>query len=183
MMAPKPKNFPPPPDAILTGTRLVSRIAFGIPKRVGTISDGDGRIRWHYGPHSTRESWGSGNPLRKPDFVLFEEGQTEAVRVRRISFLPSVFTVIEQKKIIGTVKLVSLLRNKYFIEINEVNSWTFHMPLYRAYFYGKSAARPEFWVVMGPSEMQWNILLMPGLPERSLAATLAFIHNERCFYS
>ena len=182
-MALKHQNFPPPPDAVANGTKLVSRIAKGAPTRVGTVSDENGKIRWHYAPHRTCESWSSGNPLRKPDFVLFEDGRIEALRIRRISLFPSLFNVLERGKIIGTVLLSSILRNKYTIKIQGMNSWTFHMPLFTVYFFGKSSAGAEFWVAIAPSKMQWNILLKPGLPQLPLAAILAFIHNERYFYS
>lgn len=178
------KIFPPPADAIASGAKLVSRISLAPvgPKRVGTISDENGHIRWRYGPHPTHDSWGVGNPLSKPDFVLFEDDQTEAFRIRRISFFPSAFCIMEKGKFIGRIRLASILRNKYEIQIDGLNPWTFHMPLFRVYFYGKSSAGAEFWVAM-VRELRWHILIGPGLPERPLAAVLAFIHNERFFYS
>jgi len=95
---------------------------------------------------------------------------------------PSVFNLLEEGNLIGTVRMSSVLRNRYSIELDGVK-WTFHMPLYTIYFSGESRTGTEVWVAMGPRESQWNILLAPGLPERSFAAILAFIHNERYFYS
>jgi hypothetical protein len=173
----------PSPDAAANGTKLVSRITSGGSKRVGTISDETGKVRWYYGPDRTSRPLTAGNPLRKPDFVLLDEGGLEALRVRRISFLPSAFSVVRDGESIGIARVGSLLKNKYDVEIGGTDAWTFYMPLFRVYFFGRSAAGPEVWVRIAPSEQQWNILLRPGLPELPAAGILAFIHNERYFYS
>jgi hypothetical protein len=182
MLQKRPNVFPPPPDIIAKGIKLVSRIAAGTARRVGAVSDQHGFIRWRYGPHRTRHSWTLGNPLRKPDFVFFERDERDALKIRRVSLFPSVFNLLEEGNLIGTVRMSSVLRNRYSIELDGVK-WTFHMPLYTIYFSGESRTGTEVWVAMGPRESQWNILLAPGLPERSFAAILAFIHNERYFYS
>jgi hypothetical protein len=148
----------------------------------GAVSDQHGFICWRYGLHRTRHSWTLGNPLRKPDFVFFERDERDALKIRRVSLFPSVFNLLEEGNLIGTVRMSSVLRNRYSIELDGVK-WTFHMPLYTIYFSGESRTGTEVWVAMGPRESQWNILLAPGLPERSFAAILAFIHNERYFYS
>jgi hypothetical protein len=183
MFQKRPNVFPPPPDIIASGIKLVSRIAAGTARRVGAVSDENGFIRWRYGPHRARDSWTPGNPLRKPDFVFFERDERDALKIRRVSMFPSVFNLLEEGKLIGNVRMSSVLRNRYSIELDGSKSWTFHMPLYTIYFSGESTTGTDVWVAIGPRENQWNILLAPGLPERPFAAILAFIHNERYFYS
>jgi hypothetical protein len=78
--------------------------------------------------------------------------------------------------------MISVFRNKYSISIHGVTSWAFHMPLFTVLFYGESSAGDEFWVSVGPSEREWNILIKPGANTAGLLASLAFIHNERYFY-
>jgi len=72
----------------------------------------------------------------------------------------------------------SMFRNKYSVSIAGVNSWTFRMRLFTIRFYGVSSAGAEIWVVVGPSKMEWNILIKAGVKERPLVAALAFIHTE-----
>jgi hypothetical protein len=183
MFQKRPNVFPPPPDIIANGIKLVSRIASGTERRVGAVSDENGSIRWRYRPHQGRDSWTIGNPLRKPDFVFFERDERDALKIRRVSLFPSVFNLLEEGNVIGKVRMSSFLRNRYSIELDGSKSWTFHMPLYTIYFSGESITGTDVWVAIGPRENQWNILLAPGLPERPFAAILAFIHNERYFYS
>ena len=178
----RPNAFPPPHAIIVNGIKLVSRIYARTAKRVGAVSDENGVVRWRYGPHRTRDSWTPGNPLRKPDFVFSERDEKDALTIRRISLFPSIFHLLEADNLVGTLRMSSILRNRYSIELDGVK-WTFNMPLYTIYFFGESRSGTEIWVTMGPSESQWNILLAPGLPERPFAAILAFIHNERYFYS
>ena len=85
--------------------------------------------------------------------------------------------------VIGRIRMSSLLRNKYAIDINGVNSWTFQMPLFTVRFRGDSNTGTDIWVVVGPSKMEWNILIRPGISDRQLVAALAFIHNEWWNYS
>jgi hypothetical protein len=77
----------------------------------------------------------------------------------------------------------SMFRNKYSIDIVGLNSWTLRMPLFTVRFCGDSRAGSEIWVVVGPSKMEWNILIKAGIEERPLVAALAFIHNEWWNYS
>lgn len=79
--------------------------------------------------------------------------------------------------------MISIFRNRYSIAIDGLGLLIFQMPLYRIFFFGASTGGIETWVRIGPSEFEWNILLKPGMVEWPLAAALAFIHNERFYYS
>ena len=142
------------------------------------MRDEQGVIRWRCAFRKNSSSRGWGNPFNKPDFVIAEPGAKDEVIVRRASFILPVFSIIESDRIIGTIRLRSMLRNKYSISIDGVNSWTFRMPLFSTGFYGVSSAGAEIWVVVGPSKMEWNILIRAGVKEWPLVAALAFIHNE-----
>jgi hypothetical protein len=52
------------------------------------------------------------------------------------------------------------------------------MPLFTVRFWGESRSGAEIWVVVGPSKMEWTILIKPGVNDRLLVPALAFIHNE-----
>jgi hypothetical protein len=103
--------------------------------------------------------------------------------VRRTSFVPSVFQIRDGDKVAGRIRMVSPIRNKYVIEIDGVNSWIFRMPLFTVRFRADSAVGTDIWVVVGPSKMEWNILVRPGISDRPLLAALSFIHNEWWNYS
>ena len=77
----------------------------------------------------------------------------------------------------------SLFRIKYSIDIQGAGSWTFRLPLFTVQFRGDSQAGTDVWVIVGPSKMEWNILIRPGTNDLRLLAALAFIHNEWWNYS
>ena len=83
---------------------------------------------------------------------------------------------------IGTIRMLSIFRTEYSISIG-VNSWKFRMPLFTILFFGESGVGCEIWVRVGPSEKEWSVLMKPGIAQQCLVAALAFIHNERYFYS
>jgi cell division protein FtsW (lipid II flippase) len=118
--------------------------------------------------------------LKRPDFFVTELDTKDEVIIRKASYIPSVFNIIEGGRTVGTITMLSILRNKYSISIDDV-TWTFHMPLFTIFFFGKSKKGAEIWVRIGPSERQWNILIKPGVVQRPLVAALALIHNERYF--
>lgn len=74
--------------------------------------------------------------------------------------------------------MLSIFRNKYAVDIDGVDSWTFRMPLFTIRFFGDSREGVGIWVAVWPSMMQWNILIKAGVEEWPLLAALAFIHTE-----
>ena len=79
--------------------------------------------------------------------------------------------------------MVSILRNKYTINVTGKQPWTFKMPMFKVGFWGGTDESPEFWVREGPSTMEWSILIRPGIEDQPLVAALSFIHVERWNYS
>jgi len=172
----------PNEEWVASGTKLPCQIDRGAAGRSGTVRDEKGVIRWRYAFRKNASGRGSWNPFNKPDFVIAEPEAKDEVIIRRVSFIPPVFNIIDASTIIGGIRMCSMFRNKYSISVHGVNSWTFHMPLFTIRFYGVSSAGAEIWIVVGPSKMDWNILIRAGVKERPLVAALAFIHNEWWHY-
>jgi hypothetical protein len=172
----------PDDECIAHGTKALSQIHRGAYVRSGEIRDDQDKILWLYGPRKRGSGWGLRNPFGKPDFVILSPDAKDEVIVRRASFVPPVFNIMEAGNVVGTIRMISIFRNKYSISLDGVGSWTFRMPLYTILFFGDSDAGIDIWVAVGPSEKEWSILIKPGVPQRVLVAVLAFIHNERYFY-
>jgi len=119
--------------------------------------------------------------LARPDFLVTELAAKIEIIIRRASLIPSVFNILEGGRTVGEIRMLSVLRNKYSILIDDSKSWTFRMPLFTIFFFGESEKGADIWVRLGPSERHWNILIRPGVVQRPLVAALAFIHNERYF--
>ncbi|HTM41467.1 MAG TPA: hypothetical protein VL177_11170, partial [Terriglobales bacterium] len=90
--------------------------------------------------------------------------------------------LLEAGKTVGRVKMCSLLRNKYAIELDGINAWTLRMPLFTLHFFGTSKADTDIWVAVGPSKMEWSVLIKRSTSEWPLLAALAFIHVEAWNY-
>jgi hypothetical protein len=175
------------PDAIAPdfggleeGTKLICQIDQG-GHRCGDIRDDTGFLRWRYASCRNAERWSLKNPFSKWDFVVVEAHTNTEIIIRRASFIPPVFKIIEANRVVGSIRLLSLLRNRYSITISGI-TWTFCMPLFTILFYANSRDGTEMWVEVGPTERQWNILVEPGVAQARLIAALAFIHNERYSY-
>jgi hypothetical protein len=172
----------PDEDCVSRGTKFLCRIDRGSDGQSGAVRNEKDIVRWRYGIRKRASGGVPGNPFNKPDFVVGEPDTKDELIIRRASFIPPVFNIIQASKVIGGIRMRSIFRNKYSISIDGVNSWTFRMPLFTVRFYRESSAGTEIWVIVGPSEMEWNILIKAGVEEWPLVAALAFIHNERWNY-
>ena len=56
------------------------------------------------------------------------------------------------------------------------------MPLFTIRFFGDSRSGPEICVAVGPSKMEWRVLIKRDTSEWPLLAALAFIHVEAWNY-
>jgi hypothetical protein len=143
-----------------------------------------GIVRWRYDNRFNRSSFGLGNPFFKADFVLAGPDEKEELIIRRVSFIPSIFFMREPDGgILGEIRMRSVLRNKYTIDFKGGDSWTFRMPLFTTNFWGDSNEEAGVWVMVGPSKMEWNILVSPGIDDRLLVPAVAFVHHEWWNYS
>jgi hypothetical protein len=175
-------NAAPDQETIARGAKYCCLIDRDWRGRGGRISDEQGALRWLYRVRDSPSGRGWANPFNKPDFVVERmDGQVEVV-VRRALFVPPVFHIIDGDSVIGRIRMISPLRNRYAIDIDRVGSWTFKMPLFTVRCHGDSEAGTDIWVVIGPSQRKWCILIRPGVVDRHLVAALAFIHNEAWYY-
>ncbi len=173
----------PDETTIAHGAKFTCVIDRGGLNRTGKIYDEEGKICWQYGPRTNPDGRRWGNPLNKPDFVFTNtDGQIEIV-IRRVSFIPSVFQITDQEQSIGQIALRSILGIKYRILLDGHPSSTFRLPLFTLRFWGDTDLGPSIWVLVGPSKMQWSVLLNPGTMVRELVASLAFIHTQWWNYS
>lgn len=173
----------PDKECVANGHKFLSQIDRGKDGHSGAVLDEQGVIRWRYGTRKNPFVPCLGNPFNKPDFVIADPDGRDEVVIRRASFIPPVFNIMEAGRIIGTVKMRSVFRNRYTIDIESVNSWTFRMPLFTIRFFGVSRSGPEIWVAVGPSKMEWSILIKRDAREWPLLAALAFIHVEAWNYA
>lgn len=172
----------PNEDCLANGHKFFSQIDRGTDGHSGAVLDEQGAIRWRYGTRKKPSGRRLGNPFNKPDFVIADPDGRGEVVICRTSFIPPVFNIMEAGRIIGRVKMCSVFRNKYAIDIDPVNSWTFRMPLFTIRFFGDSRSGPEIWVAVGPSKMEWRVLIKRDTREWPLLAALAFIHVEAWNY-
>lgn len=175
-------NVAPDGDCIAHGQKFLCQIDRGRDGHTGSVLNEQGAIRWRYGTRKSPSVRRFGNPFGKPDFVIADPNGRDEVVIHRASFFPPVFNIMRGGKIIGRVRMQSLFRNKYAIDIDQLNLWTFRMPLFSIRFFGVSRTGPEIWVLVGPSKMEWGVLIKPGTPEWPLLAALAFIHVEAWNY-
>ena len=149
----------------------------------GDILDAEGHRLWRYRRSDNPAPISTRNPFGKPDFVVADASEKDVCLIRRESFLPSRFSIIESDQPRGTLSLCSILRNRYRICIHDVGTWTFRLTLFTVFFWGDADGVPSVWVRVGPSKMEWNVLLKPGVSATPLVFALAFIHNEWWNYS
>ena len=154
----------PDQECIANGHKFFSQIDRGTDRHSGAVQDEQGVIRWRYGTGKNPCGRHLGNPFNKPDFVIADADERDEVVICRASFIPPVFNIMEAGRIIGRVKISSVFRNKYAIDIDSVNSWTFRMPLFTIRFFGNSRSGPEIWVAVGPSKMEWSVLIKNATP-------------------
>jgi hypothetical protein len=171
----------PDEQCISQGAKFVSQIERGKPNRTGTVRDEQGNVHLRYKTRRIASPWRPENPLSKPDFVV--TSPEHEVVIRRVSFLPSVFRVVERGETTGIIKTIGVLRNRYAISLNDTGEWEFYMPLFAVAFHGDSPAGTDIWVIVAPSEREWNVLLKTGTSPHPLLACLAFIHCERYYSS
>jgi len=173
----------PDEDCIARGAKFTCQIDRQGDGHNGVVRDKDGEIRWRYGVrmNDLGRSWA--NPFNKKDFVVADSKTGEEIVIRRRSFFPPRFAIMDARGVRGTVCMVSILRNRYTINVQGRRPWRFRMPLFTVYFWGETGESSEFWVIVGPSKMDWSILIKCGIEDQPLVAALSFIHNEWWNYS
>lgn len=114
-----------------------------------------------------------------PDFVISDTAGQEVFRVRRERRLPRAqFVMVENGRLVCTLRQQSLLLNKYTLDFAGGPQWTFHMPLFTVNFNGVSetgaTVRARLW-----THNIWYVEIDSAADRPQLVAALAFIHRER----
>jgi hypothetical protein len=177
------RSIAPNEECVARGAKYFCQIDRRGLNRSGKIYDEQRVLRWRYDVRDNPPGRLRGNPFNKPQFVFADaDGSAESV-IRRVSFVPSSFEIRDKDTFVGRIRMRSLVRIKYSIELDQAGSWTFRLPLFTVRFRGDSETGTDIWVIVGPSKMEWNILIRPGIGNRHLVTALAFIHNEWWNYS
>jgi len=138
---------------------------------------------WHLRTEPPRSPYSLLNLWRKPDFLLVDRDNREILRIKRTRRMPACFDLVDKGNPVGTVQRHGILRNKYALAFKDGATWTFRMPLFTWLFWGESNTGGRIWVRMGPSKVQWTVLMQPEADDVRLLAGLAFIHREWWCYS
>jgi hypothetical protein len=165
------------------GARYCFRIDRTSTTRTGEIWGDPGVVRWRYEKRASPPGPFLQNPFHKLEHVVKDLEGRDVVVIRRTSLIPSVFEIIDTGKCVGTIRLRSVLRNSYAIKLDGGTVWKFVMPLWTVRFGGYSNTGMHVWVLIGPSKMEWNVLMRTGTNDTRLLFALAFIHNEWWNYS
>ena len=117
--------------------------------------------------------------FRVPDFVVYGQDDKEALRVRLERKWPLArFVMLENESPVCTIRLRSLLRNKYTLAFADGQNWVFTMPLFTVLFRGRSESGKEIRVRLWSHNL-WYVLIDPSADTPQLVAALAFLHRER----
>ncbi len=117
--------------------------------------------------------------VRLPDFVVYGKDNKEAFRVKlERKWALAQFVMLENGSPVCTIKLRSLLRNKYTLAFVNGQHWVFKMPLFTVIFRGRSDSGKEIRVRLWSHNI-WYVLIDPAADNPQLVAALAFIHRER----
>jgi hypothetical protein len=151
----------------------------------GEIYDADDEILWRF-----RTQRPNARPItfvrvpaygffRLRDFILYDTAAKEVLRIKRERRLPRAkFVMFENGLPICTIRQRSLLLNKYTLDFVNGPKWTFHMPLFTAFFHGVSGTGGKVFARLW-THYVWLVLIEHGVESSRLAAALAFIHRER----
>ena len=129
----------------------------GINSRSGFIQHDSGNITWRFNPMCFP---------RKGDVLVYDPDDQEVLRIHRPNRFHARFQMMEAGQITGVIRMRSLLRNKYTLELKDGTTWTFWMPLFTIFFYGESTAGGRIWIQMGPGTKRHGIFLF----HRSISA-------------
>ena len=173
----------PSADALERGLKIVSVIDWS-SDAPGTLFDATGTVLWRFHTNPRRAAWSIHNIRRKPEFVVCDASDRELVNVRRTARLPPTFQMEEAGRIVGHIRLRSIFRNVYVIDLRNGATWRFWMPLYSSLFRGQSSTGSQVWVSPGDGgKRHWNILLSGEEDRLHVLSALAFIHREWWCYA
>ena len=174
------RYYYPTEEQITTGNAYITEISWesDYSGEVYRIYEEENELCWKFGTVPKRSPHSLLNLLNRPIFVVSNPDGEEMLQIRRSNlFIPS-FEIIEGGNSVGRIRMASVLRNKFSVDITGLGSWLIHMPLFTIYFGGYTSEGTNLWIAVGPSKRQWNILLEPNMDNFRLLASLSFIHRQ-----
>jgi hypothetical protein len=174
----------PTPDDLERGTRYILEIDWTPAATVSILTAPDFEsTNWQCQSAPLRSAHSVFNLVQTSDLVVRDSDAREELRVRRHSRIPPRFDMVQGGEVVGTIRLRSLLRNRYSMNLAGGPTWNVHMPLFTTYFYAESNADSRLWINVWPSKRQWNVLMQAGADDLRLLAGIAFIHRQWWCYS
>jgi len=118
--------------------------------------------------------------FRIPDFVMCDKAEKEIFRVKPMRrWMPLArFVMTRDGFPVCTIRLRSILRNKYTLEFTNGEKWGFHAPLFSINF-GATSETGKSIRIRVKSHNVWFALLDPQHDRPELVCALAFLHRER----
>lgn len=114
-----------------------------------------------------------------PDFLVSDKSGKEIFRINCDRRWPlASFTMIEKDAPLCSIRLQSVLRNKYTLHFANGQKWIYHMPLFTVIFKGTSEAGGQIHVRLRTHQV-WQIWVTPESDTPELIAAIAFLHRER----
>jgi hypothetical protein len=116
--------------------------------------------------------------IRLPEFVVFSENGSEALRFRRTRRLPrQLFPILTAGNQVGQLVQTSPFYTSYELDLANGTKWKLRLPLFTIGFFGTSSdgGRLLFWL---KSHRLWHLVVEPKYDSTVLLASLAFIHRE-----
>jgi hypothetical protein len=142
---------------------------------IGTVFRKPGDVVWRY--RYQRSPW------RVRECVFLDPTGQSALRIRRVSHLPSRFDLVDPSSSVGRITVRGFLRNRFEIALKNGPFWRLHCPLFTIRFRGTSSDGRKLLGAAGSSLMQWYTSIEPGSDDPRLVCALALIHNWRWNYA
>lgn len=166
-VTPKEKTVPP-----IAAGKYCFRCSY---EGIGEIYDSNGGILWRFKTLHKRPHYPYGF-FRLPDFVVHDKADNELVRIKlEQKWVLARFVVIENGLSICTIKLRSILRNKYSLNFANGQRWIFRLPLFTVNFGGLSEMGEKIRVRVQTHNI-WYVQIDANIDSPQLVAALAFIH-------
>lgn len=146
---------------------------------IGSIFSSDGSPLWNVKGQNEKRPHFPYGLFRLPDFVVSDLSGQEVYRIQRVQRLPRAkFVMTQNGRTICTIRQRSFLLNKYTLDFESGEQWTFRMPLFSICFRGKNKNGDEIFVRL-LQHVDWAVSIKPGCDSPALLAALSFIHRER----
>jgi hypothetical protein len=156
----------------------------------GTIWRHPDVVCWRFYSEPQQSPYSPASLLRKPQLIFTDGDWRECLRIRRSPELRRLHYILRGDEIIGSIKLTTVLRNNYSIQLDGCPVWTFQLPLFKILFHAYSSKGEHIWIKVWKSKQRFRLLVPPEVeatPKKevgsavltgALLPALAFVHRE-----